>query len=259
MADLWTDDQLEAALRGAGSRLPAPDPTELVETVLARLAGEPRPAPATRLTALRDRIGGAIGWVVGWARGRTAWLVGLLVGLLATVLVVSPVGATVAEWFGFHGVVVERDDGPPPTGTPSVPPAGGHLSVADAAAMVDFAPRVPAELGDPDQVTVSADRLLLSMSWGRNQSTVRLDQFDGDVEPRFWKSVADSEFVTVGGGDGLWLPTPHEVALLDGDRKVTLPPRLAAQTLLWIEGGVTYRLEGPFTQAAAISVAESLD
>lgn len=254
MADLWTDDRLEDALRGAGSRLPAPDPGELVEAVLARLAGEPAPAPATRLTAARDRVG----VVVGWARGRAVWLVALVVGLLATVLVVSPVGATVAEWFGFHGVLVERDDGPPPTGTPTVPPAGDDLSVADAAALVDFAPRVPTELGDPDEVTVSADRQLVSMSWGRSESTVRLDQFDGDVEPRFWKSVADAEFVTVNAGDGLWLPTPHEVTLLDGDRKVTLPPRLAAQTLLWVEGGLTYRLEGPFTRAAAITVAESL-
>lgn len=254
MADLWTDRQLEEALRGAGSRLPAPDPDPLVETVLARLAGEPAPAPATGMTTVRDRIGGA----VGWARGRTIWLVGLLIGLLATVLVVSPVGATMAEWFGFHGVVVEQDDGPPPTGTPSVPPAGGDLSLTDAAALVDFAPRVPAELGDPDEVTVSADRRLLSMSWGTGRRTVRLDQFDGEIEPRFWKSVTDSRIVAVGTGDGIWLPTPHEVALLDGDRKVTLPPRLAAQTLLWFEGGVTYRLEGPLTQAAAISVAESL-
>lgn len=255
MAELWTDDQLEELLRGAGRRFPVADSSRLADGVLSRLADEPAPAPATRMTAARDRVG----VVVGWARGRTVWLVGLLVGLLATLLVVSPVGATVAEWFGFHGVVVERNDGPPPTGTPSVPPAGGDLSLTEAAALVDFAPRVPAELGDPDQVTVSADRKLLSMSWGRNKSTVRLDQFDGDVEPRFWKSVADSEFVTVGVADGLWLPTPHEVALLDGDRKVTLPPRLAAQTLLWIEGGTTYRLEGPFTQAAAIAIAESLD
>lgn len=255
MADLWTDDQLEDALRGAGRRLPAPDPGDLVEAVLARLTSEPAPAPAVGWTAVRGRVDGLLGWV----RGRIAWLVAALAGLLTVVLlVVSPVGAAVVEWFGFHGVVVERGDGPPPTGTPSVPPAGGDLSVAAAAALVDFAPRVPAELGDPDEVTVSADRLLVSMSWGRNKSTVRLDQFDGEVEPRFWKSVADSEFVTVGGGDGLWLPTPHEVALLDGDRKVTLPPRLAAQTLLWVEGGVTYRLEGPLTRVAAISIAESL-
>lgn len=254
MADLWTDHQLEDALRGAGRRLPVADPSRLADRVVSRLADEPAPAPAPRMTAARDRVG----VVVGWARGRTVWLAGLLVGLLATVLVVSPVGATVAEWFGFHGVVVERNDGPP-SGTPSVPPAGDDLSLTEAAALVDFAPRVPTELGDPDQVTVSADRKLLSMSWGRNESTVRLDQFDGDVEPRFWKSVADAEFVTVGGGDGLWLPTPHQVALLDGEREVMLPPRLAAQTLLWIEGGMTYRLEGPFTQAEAITVAESLD
>lgn len=255
MADLWTDDRLEEALRGAGRRLPSTASPELATTVLARLADEPTPTAVSSWSAVRI----ASGRVAGWARARVVWLVGLLIGLLAAVLVVSPVGATVADWFGFHGVVVERDDGPPPTGTPSVPSAGGDLSVADAAALVEFAPRVPAELGDPDEVTVSADRLLVSMSWGRDKSTVRLDQFDGEIEPRFWKSVADSEFVTVDGSDGLWLPTPHEVALLDGDRKVTLPPRLAAQTLLWVEGGLTYRLEGPFTRAAAITVAESLE
>ncbi|WP_109508938.1 hypothetical protein [Nocardioides speluncae] len=255
MADLWTDERLEEVLRDAGRRAPAPVPPGLAETVLARLADEPAPAVDGRWAAVRrlaDRV-------LEWARGRIAWLVAVLVGLVtAVVLVVSPVGATVAEWFGFHGVEVHRDDGPPPTGTPTVPPAGDDLSLAEADALVDFAPRVPAELGDPDQVTVSADRKLLSMSWGTGSETVRLDQFDGEVEPRFWKSVSDADFVMVGPHDGLWLPTPHEVALLDGDREVLLPPRLAAQTLLWFEGGVTYRLEGPFTQATAITIAESL-
>lgn len=255
MADLWTDDRLEEALRGAGRRLPSTASPELATTVLARLADEPTPTAVSSWSAVRI----ASGRVAGWARARVVWLVGLLISLLAAVLVVvSPVGATVADWFGFHGVVVERDDGPPPTGTPSVPSAGGDLSVADAAALVDFAPRVPAELGDPDEVTVSADRRLLSMSWGTGRRTVRLDQFDGEISPAFWKTVTDSRPATVGGGDGLWLPTPHEVAVLDGEREVTLPPRLAAQTLLWFDRGVTYRLEGPFTQAEAISIAESV-
>lgn len=259
MADLWTEDRLEEVLRSAGRRLPAAASPGLADTVLARLADEPAPASASRLVAARRLIGRHFDRGFDWARGRVAWLVAVLIGLLlAVLLVVSPVGAAVAEWFGFHGVEVHRNDGPPPTGTPTVPPAGDDLSVADAAALVDFAPRVPAELGVPDEVAVSADRRLVSMSWGRNKSTVRLDQFDGEVEPAFWKSVADADFVTIGVTDGLWLPAPHEVALLDGKRKVTLPPRLAAQTLLWFEGGVTYRLEGAFTQAGAIAVAESL-
>ena len=111
-------------------------------------------------------------------RGRVAVAgVALLVALLAT----PPVRAAVADWFGFAGVIVQRgpdraEDAPPP------PAVDDEMTVAEAAGLVDFVPQVPAELGEPDAVDVSDDRVIVSMSWSTADGVVRLDQFDGRLD-----------------------------------------------------------------------------
>jgi hypothetical protein len=118
---------------------------------------------------------------------------------------------------------------------------------------------VPEQLGRPDGVGVSSDNRVVSLTWGVGAETVRLDQFDGTVDPLFWKSSPDAEHVSVLDGDALWLPGPHEVTVVpdEGDR-FTVQPRLAAQTLVWTRGGITLRLEGDLTRAEAVAIAESV-
>jgi len=238
-------DVLETTLRELAQDIRVETPEEsLVARVMTRLADEP--VPRRSRTAI----------AVAWARGSGRWVVALLAGLLVAGLAVSPVGAAVSEWFGFHGVVVsERDPG---SGEPVVPSEPDALTLRDAGELVGFALRVPSVLGEPDGVTVSADRRLVSMSWATTGGTVRLDQFDGTIEPTFWKTSRDFEIVSVLDRDGLWFPTPHEVVVLPADGAVqTIAPRLAAQTLVWPRGGVTLRLEGSLTRAAAVDIAES--
>ena len=160
--------------------------------------------------------------------------------------------------FGFHGVLVtEVTDAP--TGTPSVPSAEGRLSLDQAAALVDFQPYVPTALGAPDRVAVSSDRRLLSMSWGDGAGTIRLDQFDALLSPRFWKTSVDPVLVQLDSGEGLWFPAPHEVVVLgESGEDVRVPARLAAQTLIWPVETRTLRLEGDLTQARALEIAASL-
>ena len=146
-----------------------------------------------------------------------------------------------------------------PTGSPSVPPAEGRLSLDQAAALVDFQPYVPTALGAPDRVAVSADRRLLSMSWGDGAGTIRLDQFDAMLSPKFWKTSVDPVLVRVDSGEGLWFPAPHEVVVLgESGEEVRVPARLAAQTLIWPIETRTLRLEGDLTQARALEIAASL-
>ena len=185
------------------------------------------------------------------------WAAGLLLGLLGAGVVVSPVGATLREWLGFHGVGVTSDD--PVTGTPTVPRAsGGTLDRAAAAA--GFTPLVPAELGPPEGVEVSDDGAVVSLSWQTPDGTVRLDQFEGGVEPLFWKSAPEASHVTVSGQAALWLPTAHRVTVIDGDGGIRhLPSRLAAPTLVWPSGDLTLRLEGDLSFEQATTIAESVD
>lgn len=186
------------------------------------------------------------------------WAAGLLLGLLGAGVVVSPVGATLREWLGFHGVGVTSDD--PVTGTPSVPAASGGTSLARAAAAAGFTPLVPAELGTPEGVEVSDDELVVSLSWTTEEGTVRLDQFEGGVEPLFWKTAPEASHVTVSGRAALWLPTAHRVSVVDGDGDIRhLPSRLAAPTLVWPSGDLTLRLEGDLSLEQATTIAESVD
>jgi hypothetical protein len=153
---------------------------------------------------------------------------------------------------------VTSDD--PVTGTPTVPAASGGTSLDRAAAAAGFTPLVPAELGPPEGVEVSDDGAVVSLSWTTEDGTLRLDQFEGGVEPLFWKSAPEASHVTVSGQAALWLPTAHRVTVVDGDGDVRhLPSRLSAPTLVWLSGELTLRLEGDLDLAAATRIAESVD
>lgn len=256
MSRRWDDATLERALRdAAGPLAPMSDEraTGLVEGVLAGLATEPAPVPSPA-ARLRARLADAFRWL----RARAGRLLAALVVLVFGVAV-SPVGAQVAEWFDFHGVLVgpEEDE---PEGEPTIPPAPGELTVGQAAELVAFRPVVPRILGEPDAVSVSEDGRLLSMSWGSGRETVRLDQFEGSIQPAFYKASSDVRRVDVDGRDGLWFPTPHAVDVLTlAGEPATLEPRLAAPTLVWETDGVTYRLESRFTEGESVVVAESAE
>jgi hypothetical protein len=244
-------ETLDRALRDLARAIETATPSAgLTTAVLERVATEPAPEPSTfRIAAGR--------WG-DWLRARLRWVIGLLLALTLTGVAVSPVGAEVAHWFGFHGVVVSPAPGRP-SGSPEVPRADGGLTLGEAEALVDFKPGVPTRLGPPDGVSVSADRRLLSMSWDASSGAIRLDQFDAALSPQFWKQSDNPVPVRVSGHEGLWFEVPHEVAVLDdaGEEK-WVPPRLAAQTLIWVEGARTFRLEGELTLAEALQAAESM-
>jgi hypothetical protein len=226
-------DALEQRLAELADDLRVPVPDGLDTAVMARVAS----------TRPRSR----------WRR----WVAGLLLGLLGGGVVVSPVGATIREWLGFHGVAVTPGD--PETGTPVVPSATGDPELDAAAAAVGFTPVVPSTLGAPEAVEVSADALVVSLSWSTGSGTVRLDQFRGMVEPLFWKTAEAAETVTVSGRQALWLPTAHRVTVMSTQGDVRqLPSRLAAPTLVWLEDDLTLRLEGDLTLAEATEIAESI-
>jgi len=225
-----------------------------VEAALRELARDVRtPAPGAGLEeAVRARIESAR---PSRPRTRTRWIVTGVVALLLTGLAVSPVGATVAEWLNFHGVMVrDQDTGLP--GTPAVPSEPSTPETGRAT----FRPLVPEELGEPDGINVGAGGRLVSMSWTDGDQTIRLDQFKAELDPFFWKSSPDARLVLVNGQDALWFPSPHEVVVTyDGGDPETYPPRLAARTLVVPWAGLTVRLEGDLSLDRAVQIAGSLE
>ena len=70
------------------------------------------------------------------------------------------------------------------------------------------------------------------------------------------KYYSSLEVVQVGGSDGYWFSTPHELVIEDssGTERVV---RVAGPTLVWVYDGLTLRLEGVRDKARAAEIAAS--
>jgi hypothetical protein len=252
-------ERLAAELQDLGRDMGAAPPSDgLLDAVMARVATEPVPAPWGRWTMARSRL-------ARWGRERWRLLVSSgLSALLVLALSAAPVRATVAEWFGFGGVVVGPADGPAPSSAPPPPLIARGLTLEQAKRLVAFEPLLPKELGAPDGIEVSRRGQILSMTWSDGPDGVlRLDQFDGRLDPYFYKQVHGSaEFVDVrtgfGTSQGLWFPRPHQVVVAGPDGKpIMTEARLAGHTLIWQSRTVTLRLEGDVDKRRALEIAES--
>ena len=239
--------------QSAASGLSTQGTTELATAVMDRVATLPVPAPATasKRRSWTRRLSGSL-------ESRRRRIAVAVVAVLLAMLATPPVRATVVDWFGFAGVLVERgspatDPAPPP------PEVAAEQALSEAAELVDFTPLVPESLGPPDGVEVSADRRVLSMSWSTaDEGVLRVDQFAADLDFTIAKRAPGVQYARVGGSDALWFEEPHEVVLLeaDGSRR-TESARLAGHTLIWQDGGTTLRLEGDLDLARAVEIANS--
>lgn len=137
--------------------------------------------------------------------------------LLAVVTMVAVPGSrrAVARWFGLAGVELEVDP---------------ELTLTDRG--IDGVPPGP---GETRIVEVGDRRIVVSVVPGA------LD----DMLIRKTVGASDQvQMVDVAGRPGLWIAgEPHEVAYRTPDREVMVE-RLAANTLLWQDGDVLYRVEG---------------
>lgn len=95
-----------------------------------------------------------------------------------------------------------------------------------------------------------------------------LTQFDSGTHPDFpyflkELSGTDAMFweVTINGGSGGWIegghPVEFSVPRRDDVRQI-VSNRLAANTLLWLQDGVTMRFESALSKTAAIEIADSV-
>jgi hypothetical protein len=107
---------------------------------------------------------------------------------------------------------------------------------------------VPSQLGAPAGVEASPG--FVTIGW---TSGVRLEQFKAEVSPLYLKKYY-STLQYVPEVEGYWFDTPHELVLVDaaGRERVV---RIAGPTLVWVRGGVTFRLEGAADKARAVELA----
>ncbi|WP_405676031.1 hypothetical protein OG292_13715 [Streptomyces sp. NBC_01511] len=279
-------DDLPEELRelGRGMRVPDVDGETMAERVLAQLLADAAPVPTPTPARARARAR-----VSGWAarvarlrrlpRGRWRALAAGLSGLLVALVLTPPVRAAVADWFDFGGVQVRYDPAATPRPSAPVPGCADPVPIEEVERRAGFTPRIPAELGAPDRVsldTVSAGRPVVSLCWTDSRGrTIRLDEFPAGLDMGFSKQVRHMpEWVLLNAGEmnestGLWFADPHllRFRMIDGrGAGWTQSARTAGPTLLWEVGGrsgstderLTLRLEGVSSVERATAVAQSM-
>lgn len=157
------------------------------------------------------------------------------------------------------------------------PELGESTSLSEARGRVGFSLRVPSlpDLGKPDLVYVAVPPAggAVTLLYGERTGfpadpTTRIGliitQFRADIGPEVFEKLINSGAVVsaarIHGLDAWWVSGgEHFFFYRDANgRVVDTTLRLAGDTLIWEEGGVTHRVEGAPSLAAAIRVAESL-
>lgn len=257
------EQELEATLTDLGERLAYPRPTRLAAGVRARLSA-PRPRR----------------WWDGVMSPRyalTPAVATLLLIVVISLAAVPGVRATAEEFLRLRGIDIFRVNAAPsaPLASPAVPFPGQRVSLEEARVRAPFL-RAPADtrLGAPDQVyldrTQAGDRATLvyvsragiPVSRDAGVSAVVV-VFRGQIDESLFGKVAVPgtrvEEVTVNGGRGFWLEgAPHQFFYRDAaGNPAPETLRLAGNTLLWDQGGVTFRLEAQLAREDALRIAAS--
>lgn len=243
-------DPLVGELRELARSLSVPEARDQRAAVRARLEARARRRPRFLLPRR-------------WLAAVSAAAVAVVVG------VVPPARAAVTDAVGrvlrFAGVEI-RDGDPGTLGTlPASPgplPQVRSVALDEARRVARFPVLAPTTLGVPEVVETAdpapdgAPRVVTLLYRG---GTVRIDQFDGQVDGAFLKKAGNARFVNVRGDFGVWVPAPHPVVYIDrfGVERSSAA-RLAGPTLIWASESATYRIEGFPDVDSARAVAESM-
>jgi hypothetical protein len=250
-------EQRLAALRDETAWPPTPD---IAGAVAQRIAAEPRQRPWRPWPALRMPGMSVL-------RPAPAAFAAALVALtLAATLAASPaVRARVADWLGIGAVRIERVDRLPAVGPADDLGLGRRTSAAAARRATDLPVPAIGALGAPDAVYATpagragaarvsvvyvARRGLPATTSGLGALLTVLPGGDPGIVKKLADVRTSVEILEVDGALG---------AFVSGGAHVVGPPnRLAGNTLIWVRGSVTYRLEADLGRDAMLRLARSV-
>lgn len=152
---------------------------------------------------------------------------------------------------------------------------GEVVSAERAAELAGRSIALPVSPGAPDEIrVVEGELVVVHAIWGPRDGLpavpgtdtgLLLTQFVSETDDAvFHKSLSEAttiSVVSVGEADGLWVEgAPHEVTYPTPEGEVTdVISRLAANVLMWEDGGVTFRLETSLGLDAAVRIAETME
>jgi hypothetical protein len=258
-----SDGVLERALQDLGPHYPYPPTPNLAISVRRRIVAQ-SVAPVRRLALWRDPR-------------RLALVAAVLLVLAGGAVLVNPTTRdAIAHFFHVRGVIVNRVPSALPSLSAVTPlDLGRRATMDEAQSAVSFKIAVPPTLGVPDTVYVASGipggevALAYTPRPGipfvkQTGLGVLITEFRGDLIPGFiTKEVGPGttvEQTSVNGDPGWWIAgEPHTILIQVGagsDQMETL--RLAANTLVWEHGGVTYRIESELSKTDAFRIAGGL-
>jgi hypothetical protein len=245
--------ELELQLLALRQDVAWPPTPDLATAAQARAAREPR--RRARRAWLPARLAPAI----------VAVLVVLLVALGALLAASPGVRATLRDWLGIGSVRIARVQRLPDLSPARQLALGRRAPVAAANRHLGSPIATVRALGAPDAIYLGDGpparvSLVYAARPGLPPGTAGvgalLDELQGDALPFVEKFVAGNVPITrvrVNGVRGYFIGGQHSVNLPD-----ELRPRLAGNTLVWLQNAVTYRLETRLGQAAALRLARSV-
>jgi hypothetical protein len=193
-----------------------------------------------------------------------------LLALVVAALVLVPAAGAVAlpgarddvlEFLGLRDVKVQRQQAPPPNARPELEDDLGRVvSMAEARRVAGFAPLVPAVLGRPDRVRVTAQRISLVYDDPRIFLTEVRGGIDGGYLQKLLYGNTQVRRVRVSGHVGAFISGGEHgyLYVTPGGNVVEDRPLLAGPTLIWEQEGLVLRLEGRFGRKKALQMAESI-
>jgi hypothetical protein len=281
---LLTDEALGVALRDLATFVAVPEagrsggPDPALRAPIRVQDGGGRAGRRWRLPVRVPRLGrGVVLALVALAvLAAVAGAIGL--GLPGIRIVAAPSSPPAATFTGPTAIPSPSAPRATPRATASGPLGfdlglGDPVAVADAARSVDFPIVLPAAdaIGPPTTAWLLDGRL--SLVWRTSASLpetetpgvgLLLDQFRGSVNEGYFQKVIDQgttvTTVQVGGRAGYWISgAPHEIIYVNPNGQVEFDSRRSVgDTLLWVRGDITYRLESGLGRDASIALAESL-
>lgn len=292
MAELprFPEPDLDRALQDLAALIDYPPTPDLTSAVRQRI--QQRPDRSGRLRALQaivpawQRLAAAV--IVALILGGAMLLavspavrtgVADRLGLRGVQIVVSP--SPTASAFVAPSPTATLRPAPSPTAIPSATPDlslgfGEPVTLEQARARVDFPVLVPSvsTFRSPDAVYLDTAPPggMVSLVWRASSGLAALhntnvglviNEFQGSLDQNLFVKMANPSqihVVTVNGATGYWIAGgPHYVIYRDANGKVQFQEdRLAGNTLLWEQGGLTFRLESQLSEADALNIAASL-
>ncbi len=207
---------------------------------------------------------------------RLAWAAVILTLILAGALAIPGVRAQIVEFIQIGVVRIFQiaptqpslqpslQPSPQPTLLPSLLDLAGETTLEDARLRASFPirlPDYPAGLGQPDHVFLqTGDGQMLVLVWLDPGQPDRVYLSLHIITPgsitliKFEPKVIEE--TTVNGQPAIWAEGPYLIKLRSGDyddRQL-----VSGNTLIWLDGELTYRLESDLPLAEAVKIAESL-